>query len=119
MSFKSDWDKEVSTIKAQRSSLSCSLLTPITFFLVQVKARGTDISTEAATSAAKTKKTATVAGKPKTNHFAPPSGTARLTEKNLKKMELLEGGAAPQAPAGAAAKFSKDSRFKAREVDDR
>jgi len=67
--------------------------------------------TTEATSAKTAKPAIARTSKPKVDHFAPPSGTTRLTEKNLKKMEL-EHAAAPTS------KFSKDSRFKAREMND-
>jgi len=82
MAFKADWDRDVSNKVYLESFLT----------LFQVKSRGTDLTTEATSN--KTKPSVARTSKQKVNNFAPPSGTARLTEKNLKKMEL-EHAAAP------------------------
>ena len=67
MAFKSDWDKEVKERGTDLESLATS---------AQTKPKP-QAGTKAAASASKWNK-----------NVVPPSGTARLTEKNLKRMEV-------------------------------
>ena len=117
MAMKAEWDQGVS-IWVDGLSLTISNILLSSF--LQCKERGTDLETlakketeEASSSAKKARK--------RTN-FAPPSGTARLTAQNLKKMEVANAMELKNDVVFAdvhTSKFPKGARFKQPDVDDR